>query len=313
MSNKKRILLIGSANMELTMNMYKLPDPGEALIDDAGVAYMPGGKGANGAIALTRLGAQCIFSTKLGADAHGQKLYNYYKEMGIDASHVMVDRDHPTGLSVVMKESDGSVRKIIYPGANSNITTEQIMDAFSCNPDALYLSFEIPYAMAVAAAKVASAKNIPIFVAAGPASKEHALEALPPVEIFCPNEQEAFEYTGVKPSGIQDALHACIALYRRCKCKYVVIKQGSRGAFLYDGKHYDTLPAIRVPGSGKIVDLSGAGDTFTAALTVEYLRNGGNIKRAIAYANAAAAIAITKVGSVASIPTNDEVNALFKK
>ena len=311
MSNKKRILLIGSANMELTMNMYKLPEAGEALIDDAGVAYLPGGKGANGAIALTKLGAQCIFSTKLGADSHGQKLYNYYKEMGIDTSHIMVDRDHPTGLSVVIKESDGSVRKVIYPGANSNITTEQIMEAFECNPDALYLSFEIPYAMAVNAAKIAANKNIPIFVAAGPANKEHALEALPPVEIFCPNEQEAYEYTGVRPNTIQESLHACIALFRRCKCKYVVIKQGSKGAFLYDGKHYDTLPVIRA--GNKIVDLSGAGDTFTSALTVEYLRNGGNIKNAIAYANAAAAIAITRAGSVASIPTDAEVNALFKK
>lgn len=309
--SKKRILLIGSANMDLTMNMYKLPEAGETLIDDAGVAYMPGGKGANGAIALTKLGAQCVFSTKLGADAHGQKLYGYYKEMGIDASHVMVDRDHPTGLSVVIKESDGTVRSIIYPGANAHITTEQIIEAFNCNPDALYLSFEIPFSMAVAAAKVASAKGIPIFIDAGPANKEHALEALPPVEIFSPNEQETFEYTGVRPTNIESSLHAALAIFRRCKCKYVVIKQGARGAFLYDGKHYDTLPAIRT--AGKVVDTSGAGDTFTAALTVEYLRNGKDIKGAIAYANAAAAIAVTRVGTVSSIPTEEEVNALFKK
>ena len=309
--SKKRILLIGSANMDLTMNMYKLPEAGEALIDDAGVAYMPGGKGANGAIALTKLGAQCVFSTKLGADAHGQKLYGYYKEMGIDASHVMVDRDHPTGLSVVIKESDGTVRSIIYPGANAHITTEQIIEAFNCNPDALYLSFEIPFSMAVAAAKVASVKGIPIFIDAGPANKEHALEALPPVEIFSPNEQETFEYTGVRPTNIESSLHAALAIFRRCKCKYVVIKQGARGAFLYDGKHYDTLPAIRT--AGKVVDTSGAGDTFTAALTVEYLRNGKDIKGAIAYANAAAAIAVTRVGTVSSIPTEEEVNALFKK
>ncbi len=311
MSNKKRILLIGSANMDLTMNMYKLPEAGEALIDDAGVAYMPGGKGANGAIALTKLGAQCIFSTKLGADAHGQKLYSYYKEMGIDASNVMVDRDYPTGLSVVIKESDGSVRKIIYPGANSNITTEQIVDAFNCNPDALYLTFEIPYAMAVAAAKVASTKNIPIFIAAGPANKEHALEALPTSEIVCVNEKEAFEYTGVMPTNINDSLHACITLLRRTRCKYVVIKQGAKGAFLYDGKHYDTLPAIRT--AGKIVDLAGAGDVFNAALISEYMRNGRNIKAAIVYANAASGIAISRNGAAASFPTDEEVNALLRK
>ena len=309
--SKKRILLIGSANMELVMNMYKFPQPGESLVDDGGVAYMPGGKGTNGAIALTRLGSECVFATKLGADAHGQKLFNYYKEIGIDTSQIMVDHDHSTGLSVVIKESDGSVRKIFYPGANEHITTEHIKAAFDCNPDALYLSFEIPYHMAVNAAKIAASRNIPIFVSAGPASKEYSHEALPPVEIFCLNEQETYEYTGVKPSSIQNALNASVTLFKNWKCKYVVIKQGARGAFLYDGKHYDTLPAIRV--SSKVVDPTCAGDTFTSALTVEYLRNGGNIKNAIVYANAAAAVAISREGSVKSIPTNEEVNAVFQK
>jgi ribokinase len=131
------------------------------------------------------------------------------------------------------------------------------------------------------------------------------------MDIFCLNEKEALEYTGVNPNTIQNALHASIALFRRCKCKYVVIKQGAKGAFVYDGKHYDTLPAIKT--AGKVVDTTAAGDTFTAALTVEYLRNGKDIKGAITYANAAAAVAISRKGAVASIPTEEEVNALFRK
>jgi ribokinase len=311
MSNKRKILLIGSANMDLSLNMYKLPEAGETLIDDGGVAYVPGGKGANAAVALTKLGANCVFSTKLGADVHGQKLYNYYKEMGMDTSFINVDHDHPTGLAVVLKESDGTNRIVLYPGANSHITTESVIEAFNCNPDALYLSFEIPFSLAVAAAKVASAKGIPIFIDAGPASKEHALESLPPVEIFSPNETETLEYTGINPTGIESSLHAALALYRRVKCKYVVIKQGAKGAFIYDGKHYDTLPAIRT--AGKVVDTTAAGDAFTAALTLEYLRNGKDIKAAVTYANTAAAIAITRKGASSSVPTEDEVNALYKK
>ena len=77
MSEKKRILLIGSSNMDLSMNVYKVPAAGETLIDDGGVAYTPGGKGANSAVAISRLGGECVFCTKLGADAHGQRLYNY--------------------------------------------------------------------------------------------------------------------------------------------------------------------------------------------------------------------------------------------
>ena len=137
MTDAKKILLVGSANMDLFMNMARLPAAGETLIDDGGVAYMPGGKGANAAMALTKLGARCVFCSKLGADLHGQKLYNYYKDAGIDTSLIKVDHDYPTGLAVVMREGDGTNRIVTYPGANSNLTTENIVEAFSCAPDAV--------------------------------------------------------------------------------------------------------------------------------------------------------------------------------
>ena len=100
MSTQKRILIIGSANMDFSMNFYKMPERGETLVDDGGVAYIPGGKGANAAIAFKRLGADSVFCAKLGADVHGQKLYNYYKELGLNTSAVKVDHDNPTGLAV---------------------------------------------------------------------------------------------------------------------------------------------------------------------------------------------------------------------
>ena len=84
----KRILLVGSANMDLSMNLYKIPAPGETLLDDGGVAYTPGGKGANSAVAFAKLGGECVFCTKLGKDSHGQKLFNYYKEVGINTSYI---------------------------------------------------------------------------------------------------------------------------------------------------------------------------------------------------------------------------------
>ena len=100
----KKILLVGSANMDLSMNLYKVPEPGETLLDDGGIAYTPGGKGANSAVAIAKLGGECVFCTKLGADAHGQKLFNYYKECGINTSAIKVDAGAQTGLAVVMKE-----------------------------------------------------------------------------------------------------------------------------------------------------------------------------------------------------------------
>ncbi len=304
----KKILVIGSANMDFSMNFYKMPESGETVVDDGGVAYIPGGKGANAAIAFKRLGADCVLCAKLGADVHGQKLYNYYKEIGLNTACVKVDHDNPTGLAVVMREGDGSNRIIVYPGANNHITTECILEAFECNPDALYLGFEIPFQMVVNAAKVASSKGIPIFIDAAPANKEFDLEKLPEIEIFSPNEAEAFELTGIMPNSMESSLRAALAIAKKVKAKYIVIKQGAKGAFLYDGKRYNTFPALK---TGKVVDTTAAGDAFTAALTLEYLHSG-DIREAIKYANAAGAIAISRVGAASSIPTADEVAEVMK-
>lgn len=295
--------------MDLSMNLFRVPDPGETIIDDGGIAYTPGGKGANSAVAFAKLGSDCVFCTKLGRDAHGQRLFNYYKECGINTSYIKVDAEAPTGLAVVMKEGDGSNRIVVYPGSNKLLNNDNILEAFSCNPDALYIGFEIPFQMAVAAAKIASAKNIPIFVDAAPASKDYPLEALPPVEIFSPNETETFEYTGIMPKGTSSCLTAAHALYTKLKARYIVIKLGSRGAFVYDGKHYDLVAAYK---PDAVVDTTAAGDTFTAGMTLEYLRSG-NIKLAMKYGAAAAAIAVSRKGAGTSVPSADEVLEFLKR
>lgn len=304
---KKKILLVGSANMDLSMSLKRLPMAGETLIDDGGVLYNPGGKGANAAVAVSRLGGECVFAAKLGADSHGQRLFGYYKSEGIDTSHIKVDSENATGLAVVIREADGQNRIVVYPGANAHISEAAIREAFDTNPDAVYLGFEVPFETTLAAAKIASERGIPIFLDAAPADKNYPLESLPPIEVFSPNETETLEYTGILPTGLESSLRAALALYKRVKCKYIVIKQGERGAFLYDGKKYNTYPAYRV---GKVVDTTAAGDTFTAALTLEYVRCG-DIDTAIRYANAAGAITVTRPGASSSIPTAAEVETVF--
>ena len=306
----KKILLVGSANMDLSMNMLRIPEAGETLQDDGGVAYLPGGKGGNAATAFARLGGECVFCTKLGADLHGQKLFSYYKENGIDTTYVKVDHEYPTGLAVVMKEATGENRIILYPGANTMLTAENVQEAMNCAPDALYLGFEIPFSVAVSAAKLASARGIPIFVDAAPADASYPLESLPPMEIFSPNETETKTYTDIIPFGTEGCLRAALNLCRKVKCKHLVIKLGSRGAFIYDGKHYDLIPAFRAE---KVVDTTAAGDAFTAAMTLRYLENGGNIKDAVRYASAAGALTVAKKGAASSIPTREEILSFLEK
>ena len=300
---QKRILIIGSANMDLSLNVYRVPAPGQTVVDDGGVAYTPGGKGANAAVAFSRLGADTILAARLGADAHGHQLYEYYKNEGINTSHIKVDRDFPTGFSVVMKESNGENRIIVYPGANGRMSTENMVEAFSSSPDALFLGFEIGFESALCAARIAESRNVPIFIDAAPADKRFPLESLPYAEIFSPNETETFEYTGIMPGGADSSLKAALALYRRVKCKYVVIKQGERGASVYDGKRFDMIPSERVE---RVVDTTAAGDTFSAAMTLEYLRSA-DIKSAVRYGAAAAAITVSREGASSSVPTLEEV------
>ena len=306
---EKKILIIGSANIDLSMNMFRVPASGETLIDDGGVAYTPGGKGANAAIAFKKLGAEAVFSAKLGADMHGQKLFSYYKEMGINTEAIKVDHDNPTGLAVVMKEADGANRIVVYPGANAYLSSENILEAFNCMPDAVYIGFEIPFSVALSAARIAASKGIPIFIDPAPADKEHQLESLPFVEIFSPNELETAEYTGITPSGADSALRAALAMYKRVKCRYIVIKQGARGAFVYDGKHYSMIPAVK---ADKVVDTTAAGDSFTAAMTLEYLRTG-DVMAAVKYGCAAGAIAVSRKGASTSVPSEEEVRAILAR
>lgn len=299
----KKILVVGSSNMDLSMNMYKVPAAGETVIDDGGVAYNPGGKGLNAAVAFKKLGADTVFSTRLGADMHGQKIYTFLKEMGVNTSYVKADHASPTGFAAVLKESDGQNRIIYYPGANITLTRDNIAEAFACQPDAVYINFEASFDAALAAAQIASSRGIPIFVDAAPADKNYALEALPELCVFSPNEAETLEYTGILPVGADASLRAALALWKRVKCKYIVIKQGARGAFIYDGKHYSMIPSFR---ADKVVDSTAAGDAFTAALAYEYL-DSHDIVLAAKYGAAAGAVTVSKSGAASSIPTESEI------
>ena len=202
-----------------------------------------------------------------------------------------------------MKEGDGSNRIIVYPGANIHISAENMVEAFSSVPDALFLGFEIGFDAALTAARIAASRKVPIFIDAAPADKRFPLESLPFVEIFSPDETETFEFTGVMPNGADSSLKAALILYKRVNCKYVVIKQGERGASIYDGKKFDMIPAERVE---KVVDTTAAGDTFTAAMTLRYLECG-DIKEAVRYAVSAAAITVSRAGASSSVPTKEEV------
>ena len=309
MSYKKRVLIVGGSNMELTLNVMRLPDKGESLKDDGGASFSAGGGVANAAVALSKLGAEVVLTTKLGMDLYGQKLYSYYKSAGINTSLIKVDRDFATGLTVSLKEADGSSRKINFPGANDHLGEDAISEGFSSSPDALYVNFESSVNLALKCAKIAEARKVPIFIDASPADANIPLERFPEAEIFSLGEAETQRYTGIKPLGSQESLRAAFALWRKVHAKYIVINQGVRGAMIYDGKRCEIVSPTIVK---RAVDMKAANDAFTAALTLEYLRIR-DIKAAVKYAIAAAAITVSRYGSSSSVPTREEIESEMAK
>ncbi|MBQ8747601.1 MAG: ribokinase [Clostridia bacterium] len=303
---KKRVLVVSSANMDFVQRMRRVPNAGETIVESAeyGYGYVPGGKGANSAVAFARMGDDCVFCTRLGADANGDRLLSVYQKEGIDTRFAVRDKEAATGLASILVEEDGTNRILVYPGANERLNEEDVEEAFTCYPDAVYLQFEIPDEPVLAAAKFAAEKNIPLFVDAGPARADYPLDQLGRVEIFSPNETETKIFTGIDPNSAENCLRAAIKLAGMVDAKYIVIKLGGRGAFLYDGKYYHIIPSISVP----VADTTAAGDTFTAALIHFYL-DGVPMVDAVHLANCAAAIGVSRPGAYTSIPTIKEVLA----
>ena len=299
---KKRILVVSSANMDFVMNISRIPNPGETVLESGGYDLIPGGKGANSALAVQRLGGDCVFCAKLGRDAYGESLKRLFAAEGINLTAMRSTPDAPTGLAAITVDGDGNNRISVFSGANAYLDADDAEEALLCYPDALFMHFEIPEAAILSAAHFAAKKNIPIVIDAGPARPDFPFHKLPPLEIFSPNETETEAYTGINPSTAENALRAAIALQKIVKSHYYVIKLGERGALVYDGKYYNIASSYDV----KVVDTTAAGDTFTAALTLEYLRSG-NIMHSARYANAAAALAVSRAGASTSIPTEKQL------
>ena len=299
----KTVLTLGKADMKMVMNIPSLPTAGHT-VEGTDYAYAPGGRGGLAAITLAAHSVGSVFCARLGKDENGDTLVNYYDNCRVDTRYMTRDADEPTGFSVTVNEGNGNSRAIVFPGANDRFGREEIEGAFMCYPDALYLQFDLPDRELIASTRMAKNQRIPVFLDAGPRKFELPLEKLENIEVFSPNENEVFDYTGIYPNSPENSLKACMALATKMRAKYIVLKLGDRGCFIYDGSYYDIIPSYDVT----FIDGSGAGDVFTAAMTAEYLRTG-DIKTACRYANLAAALMVSREGTYEAVPTRRDVEA----
>lgn len=300
---KQKILAIGSADVYVNMDMAQIPAPGESLSDDGGVTVTNGGKASNVSVALSRLDSKALLCARVGDDAYGKRLARLYKESRIDISYLEIDKSLRTGVTVTIDEKDADERRILYRGANANVTPEDALRAMSCEPEAVYIDLELSYAVAETIIKYAYRHSIPVLFNASPFKSDYPMSQLPPVDIFCINEADAIDFAGFAPMNSDMALRIAIQLQKHVNASYYVIRMGEKGAFIYDGKHYHIVSSHTV----RSLDLSASDEVFCAALILEYIRNGKNIIPACKYANAAVSLTIQKNGTTASMPYHDEV------
>ena len=301
MGNKKaRILVVGSINMDLVMNLERSPDAGETVLGYE-YSYIPGGKGANQAVAAARINGDVTFCGHVGDDSNGNILLNDLNDNGVDISYIKKDQGFQTGLAVIPVEANGQNRIMVFPGANHSITKEDVDQALERDYDAVMLQLEIPIEIVFYTIERAHAKEIPVVLDAGPSMKLD-LSRLKGVYIISPNETEAQALTGVLVDGEKTALEASKILAKETGAQYVIIKMGDKGAFLYEGGNYKMFPAYKV----RAVDTTAAGDSFTAAVAVKMAEHG-HVEKAIEYANAVGAICVSRKGAQPSLPTSQEV------
>ncbi len=306
-----KILIVSSANMDLNMRIVEMPDKGRTVMG-CGYSYVPGGKGANSATAVARLGGKSCFCTAVGNDTNGRTLLGVYEKDGIDTSFVKVCENVSTGLATVMVEADGANRICVFSGANSMLEPSDVVKAVERSaPDAVFCHFEIPFDTVKAALLASAEKNIPSFIDAGPASAEYPLEELSPVTVFSPNETETEIYTGIRPVDPASCREAAEKLLKRVKAEYIVIKLGGKGAAVYDCKRKGDV--VIVPSYDvKVVDTTSAGDAFTAALALEYTRSG-DMLRACRFGNVVGSLTVSRPGAGDSIPTADECDSFIRQ
>lgn len=302
---KPRILVISSVNMDFVMKTETMPAPGETVLDHGGSCrFVMGGKGANAAVAFTRLEGDCVLCARVGKDENGAVLRRRLKETGVDTRFLVTDSYADTGMAAVIVEGNGANRIVVYPGANGSLDPADIEAAFTCHPDAVFLQLEIPEDAVIAATRCAETMGVPVFMDAAPARRDLTWDKIGRLEVFSPNESETLAYTGIDPVNADQCLRAAIKLGNLVKARYYVLKLGARGAYVYDGKYANILSAPEV----RAVDTTAAGDAFSAALTLHYLRTGSIVK-AVNFANLVGAMTVTRPGAGDSVPNFDELEA----
>ena len=296
-----KIVVIGSSNTDMVVRSERLPRPGESVIG-GGFMMAGGGKGANQAVAVARMGHRVLFAAAVGNDMFGDAAVAAYKRFGIDTTYI-ARKDTPSGVALIMVDGAGQNSISVALGANNILTVEDVMPALEQveSGDIVLLQLEIPMETVDACVAVAAAKGARVVLNPAPAAvvSEHTLSKL---YLITPNQTEAQTLTGVDVTDEATAQLAAQVLVSH-GVERVVITMGSAGAYLYEEGKGVLIPACKV----SAVDTTAAGDVYNGALCAA-LAEGQSLQDALKFATKASAISVTRVGAQPSVPTREEVD-----
>ncbi|AMM90590.1 ribokinase [Bacillus pumilus] len=286
-----QIVVVGSCSMDLVVTSNKRPNAGETVLGES-FKTVPGGKGANQAVAIARLGADVYMIGRVGDDAYGQDIMSNLQAQGVRTTYMKPVTEMESGTAhIILAEGDNSI--VVVKGANNEVTPHYVKDALSSIEDIgmVLIQQEIPEETVEAVCTICSEKGIPVILNPAPA-RQVSQQILDQAAYITPNEHEA--------ALMFDGLTIAEAL--RQYPNKLLITEGKNGVRYFDG-----IKEVLVPGYPvKAVDTTGAGDTFNGALAVA-LTEGKSLYDALAFANLAASISVTKFGAQGGMPTREEL------
>jgi ribokinase len=304
---KPVVVVVGSSNMDLVARTPRIPVTGETLTG-TDFFMVPGGKGANQAVAAAKLGTEVIFVARLGKDVFGAKSLDNFKSVHINTKHILQLDGVPSGIALIAIDENGRNSIIVVPGANGRLSPADVEKAQKdiAHAGAVVAQLEVPLNTIECAAELAEQNGVPFILDPAPA-RPLPPELLKRVDILKPNEIEAETLTGIKVADIDSAKKAAEALLAK-GVKQVIITLGEKGFLLAAGGSMEFVEGYQV----KAVDSTAAGDAFTGALAFG-IAGGQSLLEAARYANAVAAISVTRLGAQPSMPTKKEVDDFLNK
>ncbi|CUB16551.1 Ribokinase [Bacillus safensis] len=277
--------------MDLVVTSNKRPNAGETVLGES-FKTVPGGKGANQAVASARLGADVYMVGRVGDDAYGQDILSNLQAQGVRTSYMKPVTEIESGTAhIILAEGDNSI--VVVKGANNEVTPDYVIDALSTIDDIgmVLIQQEIPEETVESVCAICSEKEITVILNPAPARKV-SKQVLEQAAYITPNEHEAILMFDDLP--IEDAL--------RQYPNKLLITEGKNGVRYFDGSKEVLVPGVPV----EAVDTTGAGDTFNGALAVA-LTEGKSLYDALAFANLAASMSVTKFGAQGGMPTREEL------